>query len=174
MSGTASPGGSASSGRTASSGERPRDRLGRPVAPGDPRAVEAAPLPDPPTTAAVIAAAEAFLAAGMPWHAHECFEAAWRTAPEGSDERAAWRALAQWGAALTHAARGNPAGAASVGARAAAGLAAAAASGVRLRDGEARPLDLAALAASTHPRPPSGGVIRIPGSLPRLEPLPPA
>jgi hypothetical protein len=49
------------------------------------------------------------LDAGRPFHAHEVFEMRWRQAPEA--DRAAWQALAQWAAALTHEARGNPVGA---------------------------------------------------------------
>ena len=57
-----------------------------------------------------------FLERGMPFHAHEVFEQRWRTCPAG--ERTAWRAAAQWGAAETHAARGNAVGAARLAARA--------------------------------------------------------
>ena len=46
---------------------------------------------------------QAYLDRGMPFHAHETFELRWRVAPDA--DRAAWRALAQWGAALTHAAQ---------------------------------------------------------------------
>ncbi len=51
---------------------------------------------------------------------HEVFEQRWRCCPE--QERALWQALAQWGAAITHAARGNARGANQVGSRALAGL----------------------------------------------------
>ena len=50
-----------------------------------------------------------YLQADRPFHAHESFEQRWRCCP--SEERPAWQALAQWGAALTQLARGNPAGA---------------------------------------------------------------
>ena len=50
-----------------------------------------------------------YLAADLPFHAHETFEQRWHCCPE--DEREAWQALAQWAAALTQAARGNPKGA---------------------------------------------------------------
>ena len=53
---------------------------------------------------------------GLPFHAHEVFEERWRTAPAA--DRQAWRALAQWGAALTHDARGNDIGAARLAQRA--------------------------------------------------------
>ncbi|CAM5400121.1 hypothetical protein SCALM49S_10045 [Streptomyces californicus] len=42
---------------------------------------------------------------GMPFHAHEVFEDAWKSGPEG--ERELWRGLAQLAVGLTHAARGN-------------------------------------------------------------------
>lgn len=57
-----------------------------------------------------------FLVREMPFHSHEVFEQRWRTCP--ADERQAWRAAAQWGAAETHAARGNSVGAARLAARA--------------------------------------------------------
>lgn len=68
-------------------------------------------------------AALAYVDRGMPFHAHEVFEARWRTCDE--PDRDAWRALAQWGAALTHAARGNSEGARRLAERAAATLYAA-------------------------------------------------
>jgi uncharacterized protein len=92
-------------------GERPRDRLGRPLpADADP-ALVAEPVPGIGglSDTEVWALALRFIDDGMPFHAHEVFEERWRTATP--DERAAWRALAQWGAALTHAARGNDVGA---------------------------------------------------------------
>jgi predicted metal-dependent hydrolase len=63
----------------------------------------------------VIAPAEAaalggrLLAEGRPFHAHEVFEAAWKSAP--GPERELWRGLAQVAVGLTHARRGNPRGA---------------------------------------------------------------
>ncbi|MEZ5118031.1 MAG: DUF309 domain-containing protein [Candidatus Nanopelagicales bacterium] len=102
--------------------ERARDRLGRPlpadadpglVVPGVPADLE----PDGPTA---LALAADYLDRGLPFHVHEVYELRWRCCPE--DERGAWRALAQWGAALTHAARGNPVGATALAQRAAAGL----------------------------------------------------
>lgn len=50
-----------------------------------------------------------YLAAGLPFHAHEVLEQRWRCCPD--HERELWRALAQAAAALTHAARGNDIGA---------------------------------------------------------------
>ncbi len=67
----------------------------------------------------------------MPFHAHEVFEQRWRTCP--ADERAAWRAAAQWGAAETHAARGNAVGAARLAERALETLASARVDPGRLR-----------------------------------------
>jgi predicted metal-dependent hydrolase len=55
------------------------------------------------------AEAERYLAANLPFHAHEVLEQRWRSCPFA--ERDAWRAAAQWGAAVTHAARGNDVGA---------------------------------------------------------------
>ncbi|MFM7213111.1 MAG: DUF309 domain-containing protein [Actinomycetota bacterium] len=87
--------------------ERPRDRLGRPL----PRGAAGFP-PAPPRTdiSADDAAAEAraYLAEGLPFHAHEVLEMRWRCCPD--DERELWRALAQAAAGATHAARGNPVG----------------------------------------------------------------
>ena len=49
------------------------------------------------------------LDAGRPFHAHEVLEDAWKAAPEA--ERELWRGLAQVAVGLTHARRGNAAGA---------------------------------------------------------------
>lgn len=63
----------------------------------------------------VIAPAEAaelggrLLAEGRPFHAHEVFEAAWKSIP--GPERELWRGLAQVAVGLTHARRGNKNGA---------------------------------------------------------------
>jgi len=61
-----------------------------------------------------------YLDKDMPFHAHEICELRWRQCPAG--ERASWQGLAQWGAALTHLARGYPARAARVAAKALATL----------------------------------------------------
>lgn len=103
--------------------ERPRDRAGRPLpwtAPGSDRA------PDVPDTTdlsdpEVLSAAWSALDAGLPFHAHEICEQRWRTC--AAEDRDVWRALAQWGAAETHAARGNAEGARRLAARALDGLA---------------------------------------------------
>jgi hypothetical protein len=63
----------------------------------------------------VIAPAEAaelggrLLAEGRPFHAHEVFEAAWKSIP--GPDRELWRGLAQIAVGLTHARRGNQSGA---------------------------------------------------------------
>jgi len=49
------------------------------------------------------------LAEGRPFHAHEVFEAAWKSVP--GPERELWRGLAQIAVGLTHARRGNAQGA---------------------------------------------------------------
>jgi predicted metal-dependent hydrolase len=53
--------------------------------------------------------AQRLLDAGRPFHAHEVLEASWKAAPRG--ERELWRGLAQLAVGLTHAERGNAAGA---------------------------------------------------------------
>ncbi len=52
------------------------------------------------------------LADGHPFHAHEVFEAAWKSAP--APDRELWRGLAQIAVGLTHARRGNARGAAAL------------------------------------------------------------
>jgi hypothetical protein len=90
---------------------RPRDALGRPLpygAVGEERAPEG--VVRPPGLA--LAEAQELLDAGRPFHAHEVLEDAWKSAPE--DERQLWRGLAQLAVGLTHAARGNARGAATL------------------------------------------------------------
>jgi hypothetical protein len=65
--------------------------------------------------------AQHLLDTGLPFHAHEVLEDAWKAAPES--EREMWRSLAQLAVGLTHAARGNSAGATALLRRASAGLA---------------------------------------------------
>lgn len=105
--------------------ERRRDRLGRPLAANAPTGADGPPVPDTAdlTDAQVWASACRLLDSDLPFHAHEVFEQRWRRAAPA--DRTAWRALAQWGAALTHAARGNDAGAHRLAERALATLAAA-------------------------------------------------
>jgi hypothetical protein len=90
---------------------RPRDALGRPLpygAVGEDRAPEGI-VREP---ARALAEAQELLDAGRPFHAHEVLEDAWKSAPEG--ERQLWRGLAQLAVGLTHAARGNARGAATL------------------------------------------------------------
>jgi len=90
---------------------RPRDALGRPLpygAAGEERAPEGV-LREPAVT---LEEAQRLLDAGRPFHAHEVLEDAWKSAPE--DERQLWRGLAQLAVGLTHAARGNATGAATL------------------------------------------------------------
>ncbi|MGY1605076.1 DUF309 domain-containing protein [Geodermatophilus sp. SYSU D00815] len=90
---------------------RPRDALGRPLpygAAGEDRAPEGVVR----TPEAALAEAQALLDAGRPFHAHEVLEDAWKSAPD--DERQLWRGLAQLAVGLTHAARGNATGAATL------------------------------------------------------------
>jgi hypothetical protein len=103
---------------------RPRDELGRPL-PRSP--LPHSPLPDSPLPDStgnevpgipddlVVSPEEAaelgarLLAEGRPFHAHEVFEAAWKSIP--GPERELWRGLAQVAVGLTHARRGNASGA---------------------------------------------------------------
>jgi len=90
---------------------RPRDELGRPL----PRS--ATPPDDVPgipddlqvTPAEAADLGGRLLAQGRPFHAHEVFEAAWKSTP--ATERELWRGLAQIAVGLTHARRGNARGA---------------------------------------------------------------
>ncbi|WP_328666629.1 DUF309 domain-containing protein [Streptomyces sp. NBC_00322] len=86
---------------------RPRDGLGRPLPYGT-RGVERQPEGVVRTPGQTLADAQRLLDVGMPFHAHEVFEDAWKTGPEA--ERELWRGLAQLAVGLTHAARGNTAG----------------------------------------------------------------
>jgi uncharacterized protein len=49
---------------------------------------------------------------GRPFHAHEVFEAVWKSGPD--DQRDLWQGLAQIAVGLTHARRGNGRGAVSL------------------------------------------------------------
>jgi hypothetical protein len=88
---------------------RPRDALGRPL----PRsaAQDVPRIPDDLVISPAEAAAlgGSLLAEGRPFHAHEVFEAAWKSVP--GPERELWRGLAQIAVGLTHARRGNAPGA---------------------------------------------------------------
>jgi uncharacterized protein len=87
---------------------RPRDSLGRPLARD---AVGQPVLADPVTVtpAWAVETAQRLLDEGMPFHAHEVLEAAWKSAQPG--ERDLWQGLAQIAVGLTHALRGNAHGA---------------------------------------------------------------
>ena len=100
---------------------RPRDELGRPLpygSPDVPRAPEGV-LRTPDET---ITQAQELLDAGLPFHAHEVFEDAWKTSgsagvaadgkapvngPSTAADRGLWKGLAQVAVGLTHLARGN-------------------------------------------------------------------
>jgi hypothetical protein len=90
---------------------RPRDGLGRPLERGD---LGEPTLPDGVVLAPADAldTAQQLLDAGRPFHAHEVLEASWKAAPEA--ERDLWQGLAQLAVGLTHARRGNAAGAAAL------------------------------------------------------------
>nr|WP_237530198.1 DUF309 domain-containing protein [Streptomyces sp. SID3915] len=86
---------------------RPRDGLGRPLPYGTP-GVERQPEGVVRSPQETVREAQRLLDAGMPFHAHEVFEDAWKSGPDA--ERELWRGLAQMAVGLTHAARGNSAG----------------------------------------------------------------
>ena len=83
---------------------RPRDSLGRPLAPGSagipriPDDLELAP-------AETLAHAQELLDRGLAFNAHEVLEAAWKSGPD--DERPLWQGLAQLAVGITHVQRGN-------------------------------------------------------------------
>jgi hypothetical protein len=90
---------------------RPRDELGRPLPRGEAGAVR---VPDDLVLAPADSLVEAqrLLDEGRPFHAHEVLEATWKAAPD--PERDLWQGLAQLAVGLTHALRGNSAGAATL------------------------------------------------------------
>jgi len=90
---------------------RPRDRLGRPLSREQ---IGVAPWPEDTTLtpSESLTAAQSQLDRGWPFQAHEILEAAWKSAPE--PERSLWQGLAQLAVGVTHAARGNPGGAAAL------------------------------------------------------------
>ncbi|HET6855793.1 MAG TPA: DUF309 domain-containing protein [Streptomyces sp.] len=98
---------------------RPRDGLGRPLSYGEP-GVERQPEGVVRAGDETVDEAQRLLDAGMPFHAHEVFEDAWKSGPES--ERALWRSLAQLAVGLTHAARGNRSGGATLLRRGATGI----------------------------------------------------
>jgi hypothetical protein len=90
---------------------RPRDGLGRPLPYGSP-GVERQPEGVVRTPDETLAEAQRLLDEGRPFHAHEVFEDAWKSAD--GPERGLWKGLAQLAVGLTHAARGNVKGAAAL------------------------------------------------------------
>ena len=90
---------------------RPRDALGRPL-PRGASGVAGVPYDLVLSPAESLRQAQRLLDEGKPFHAHEVLEAAWKAAPDA--ERDLWQGLAQLAVGLTHALRGNAAGAASV------------------------------------------------------------
>ncbi|OEJ93471.1 DUF309 domain-containing protein [Streptomyces thermolilacinus] len=90
---------------------RPRDGLGRPLPYGSP-GVERQPegVERPPEES--LREAQRLLDAGLPFHAHEVLEDAWKACGDAGrgEERELWRGLAQLAVGLTHAARGNASG----------------------------------------------------------------
>lgn len=99
---------------------RPRDGLGRPLPYGsDGVRRQPSGVPLPPGDA--LDEAQQLLDQGLPFHAHEVLEDAWKAAAE--PERALWRGLAQLAVGLTHAGRGNAAGGSALLRRGAAGIA---------------------------------------------------
>ncbi|MEU5719311.1 DUF309 domain-containing protein [Streptomyces sp. NPDC020403] len=98
---------------------RPRDGLGRPLPYGT-EGVERQPEGVERSPDETVREAQRLLDAGMPFHAHEVFEDAWKSGPEA--ERELWRGLAQTSVGLTHCARGNAAGGARLLRRGAAAL----------------------------------------------------
>ncbi|GAA3258328.1 DUF309 domain-containing protein [Streptomyces lavendulae] len=113
---------------------RPRDGLGRPL-PYGAEGVARQPEGVVRSPAATVEEAQRLLDAGMPFHAHEVFEDAWKSGPAA--DAPLWRGLAQLAVGLTHAARGNAVGGARLLRRGAAQL-----GGVR----EAYGMDLPGLA----------------------------
>ncbi|MFD9355291.1 DUF309 domain-containing protein [Streptomyces sp. NPDC060031] len=101
---------------------RPRDGLGRPLPYGAP-GVERQPEGVVRSPGESVAQAQRLLDAGMPFHAHEVFEDAWKSGPE--EAAPLWRGLAQLAVGLTHAARGNAVGGARLLRRGAGALAGA-------------------------------------------------
>ncbi len=89
--------------------DQPRDRYGRPLRGPREHAVDGIPVRENISSAQAWVEALDYLARDLPFHAHESFEQRWRCCPQ--NERLAWQALAQWGAAATQLARGNPKGA---------------------------------------------------------------
>ncbi|WP_116042550.1 DUF309 domain-containing protein [Amycolatopsis palatopharyngis] len=90
---------------------RPRDGLGRPL-PYGAEGVERQPEGVERSPQETVREAQHLLDEGMPFHAHEVFEDAWKTGPP--EEEGLWRGMAQLAVGVTHAGRGNLTGAASL------------------------------------------------------------
>ncbi|WP_235681436.1 DUF309 domain-containing protein [Tomitella gaofuii] len=91
--------------------DRPRDALGRPLphgAVGVPRQPEGIVR----TPGQTLELGQELLDRHRPFHAHDVFEDHWKQST--GPDRPLWRGLAQLAVGITHAARGNPAGAAAV------------------------------------------------------------
>ena len=119
--------------------------MGRPLPYGaDPRDIApGVPEFDYISTGVAIDLAEDYLGRGLPFHAHEVFEARWRCCPQ--DERDLWRALAQMAAGFTHHGRGNARGTRALLARAQVTIAAY--DGEPVIDNGGRRIDFTALVA---------------------------
>ncbi len=100
--------------------EQARDRYGRPLRGSLEQAFPGVVERDQISNAEAWSIGNEYLAQDLPFHAHEVFEQRWKCCPE--NERAAWQALAQWAAALTHLARGNSQGLKALAQRAQANL----------------------------------------------------
>jgi hypothetical protein len=98
---------------------RPRDGLGRPLPYGT-QGVERQPEGVVRTPDETLAEAQQLLDRGRPFHAHEVFEDAWKSAPEA--ESGLWKGLAQIAVGITHLARGNARGGARLLLRGASGI----------------------------------------------------
>jgi hypothetical protein len=132
---------------------RARDGLGRPLPRGSATDVER--IPDdfvlPPDES--LREAQRLLDAGRPFHAHEVLEGTWKAAPPA--ERDLWQGLAQLAVGLTHIARGNPRGAATLLRRAAARLTSYSADRPYSIDVDGLVTYASKLAADVPPAPPS-------------------
>jgi uncharacterized protein len=151
---------------------RPRDELGRPLAPLPRRddlpqtpAVERIPDDLVITPAAAADLGGRLLAEGRPFHAHEVFEAAWKSVP--GPERALWRGLAQVAVGLTHAGRGNASGAVALLRRGAGNVRESAGAGLASGT-DVDPLYVAARAEDIAMRIESGGLAAVPEAELRL------
>jgi uncharacterized protein len=98
---------------------RPRDGLGRPLPYGQ-QGVARQPEGVVRTPEATLTEAQRLLDEGMPFHAHEVLEDAWKSAPE--EEAPLWKGLAQLAVGITHLARGNTKGGARLLLRGAGGI----------------------------------------------------